>query len=117
MVEVVVGYVADSLALLADAGHMLADVGALTLALVAAWLARAARDPERSFGYRRAEILAALANGVVLVAIAIWIFVEALQRSATRSSPRRLGARRRRRRASPSTSAPQRSCTGAAPRA
>ena len=88
VVEVVVGYVADSLALLADAGHMLADVGALTLALGAAWLGARPATPERSFGYRRAEILAALANGVVLVAIAIWIVVEALQRFRDPLEPR-----------------------------
>jgi cobalt-zinc-cadmium efflux system protein len=76
----VVGYTAGSLALLADAGHMLGDAGSLGLALFAAWLGSRPATPERSFGYRRAEILAALANGVALVAVAIWIVVEALQR-------------------------------------
>ena len=80
VVEVVAGYAADSLALLADAGHMLGDAGSLGLALFAAWLGSRPSTPDRSFGYRRAEILAALANGVALVAIAIWIIVEALQR-------------------------------------
>jgi cobalt-zinc-cadmium efflux system protein len=80
VIELVSGYVAGSLALLADAGHMLGDAGALALALFAAWLGSRPATPGRSFGYRRAEILAALANGVVLVAIAIWIVVEALQR-------------------------------------
>jgi cobalt-zinc-cadmium efflux system protein len=56
---------------------MLSDNLALTLALVAVWLAGRPSTPERSFGYQRAEILAALANGVVLVALAIWIFVSA----------------------------------------
>jgi cobalt-zinc-cadmium efflux system protein len=79
-VEVVVGYLADSLALLADAGHMLGDVGSLALALFAAWLGARPATPERSFGYRRAEILAALANGVALVLISIWIVVEAVGR-------------------------------------
>jgi cobalt-zinc-cadmium efflux system protein len=79
-VEVVIGYTAGSLALLADAGHMLGDAGSLGLALFAAWLGGRPATPERSFGYRRAEILAALANGVALVAIAIWIVVEAVQR-------------------------------------
>jgi cobalt-zinc-cadmium efflux system protein len=79
-VEVVVGYVAHSLALLADAGHMLTDTATLSLALVAAWLGARPATPERSFGFRRAEILAALANGVALVAIAIWIAVVAVQR-------------------------------------
>ena len=80
VVEVVVGYTAGSLALLADAGHTLGDAAALGLALFAAWLGSRPASPERTFGYRRAEILAALANGVALVAIAIWIVVEAFQR-------------------------------------
>jgi len=80
VVEVVVGVLADSLAVLADAGHMLSDAASLTLALFAAWLAGRPPTPQRSFGYRRAEILAALANGVLLVVVAIWIFVEASRR-------------------------------------
>jgi cobalt-zinc-cadmium efflux system protein len=77
VVEVVGGLLTDSLALLADATHMLSDNLALTLALVALWLAGRPSTPQRSFGYQRAEILAALANGVILVALAIWIFIEA----------------------------------------
>lgn len=77
VVEVVAGVLADSLAVLADAGHMLSDAGSLGLALFAAWIAQRPATPGRSFGYRRAEILAALANGVALVAVAIWVFVEA----------------------------------------
>lgn len=80
VVEVVAGYLAGSLALLADAGHMLSDAGSLGLALFAAWLGSRPATPDRSFGYRRAEILAALANGAALVAVAIWIVVEAVQR-------------------------------------
>jgi len=68
------------LALLADAGHMLSDNLSLGLALFAAWLAQRPATPNRSFGYRRAEILAALANGVTLVAVSIWVFVEAYSR-------------------------------------
>ncbi len=78
--EVVAGVLADSLALLADAGHMVGDVGSLGLALLAVWLAERPPTPERSFGFHRAEILAALANGVMLVAISIWIFIEAYRR-------------------------------------
>ena len=78
--EIVGGLLTGSLALLADAGHMIGDSAALGLALVAAWLAARPATPKRSFGYRRAEILAALANGVALVAIAIWVFVEAIMR-------------------------------------
>ena len=66
--------------MLADAGHMLSDAGSLALALFAAWLAGRPATPQRSFGYRRAEILAALANGVALVVVAIWIFIAAAQR-------------------------------------
>jgi cobalt-zinc-cadmium efflux system protein len=80
VVEVAGGLLTGSLALLADAGHMLSDNLSLGLALFAAWLAGRPATPERSFGYRRAEILAALANGVALVAISIWIFVEATSR-------------------------------------
>jgi cobalt-zinc-cadmium efflux system protein len=78
--EIVGGWLTGSLALLADAGHMLGDSAALALALVAAWLADRPATPERSFGYRRAEILAALANGVALAVIAIWVFIEAARR-------------------------------------
>ena len=60
---------AGSLALLADAAHMLSDALALGLALFAAWLAHRPATPERSFGWRRAEVLAALANALVLVAL------------------------------------------------
>lgn len=80
LVEVAGGLLTGSLALLADAGHMLSDNLSLGLALFAAWLAGRPATPERSFGYRRAEILAALANGVALVAISIWVFVEAISR-------------------------------------
>ncbi len=79
-VEVVGGLATGSLALLADAAHMLSDNLAIGLALFAIWLAGRPSTPERSFGYQRAEILAALVNGVALVAISIWIFVEAWQR-------------------------------------
>ena len=78
--EIVGGLLTGSLALLADAGHMLSDNLSLGLALFAAWLAGRPATPERSFGYQRAEILAALFNGVTLVAISIWIFVEAYSR-------------------------------------
>ncbi len=80
VVEVVGGIVTGSLALLADAAHMLSDNVSLALALFAAWLAGRPAGPNRTFGYRRAEILAALFNGVTLVAISIWIFIEAANR-------------------------------------
>ncbi|MEP6909692.1 MAG: cation diffusion facilitator family transporter [Actinomycetota bacterium] len=87
--EIVGGLLTGSLALLADAGHLLGDSAALALALGAAWLATRPATPERSFGFRRAEILAAFANGLALVAIAIWVFVEAVGR--LRDPPRVLG--------------------------
>jgi cobalt-zinc-cadmium efflux system protein len=79
-VELGAGVLAGSLALLADAAHMLSDGGALGLALVAAWLARRPATPERSYGWRRAEVLAALGNAVVLVVLGGWIVWEAVGR-------------------------------------
>ena len=93
--ELVVGIAADSLAVLADAAHMLGDAAALALALAAAWIAGRPASPERTFGSMRAEILAALANGVLLVALAIWILVAAVDRLRDpRRSCRRLDPRR-----------------------
>jgi cobalt-zinc-cadmium efflux system protein len=89
VVEVVGGLLTGSLALLADAGHLLSDNFSLGIALFAAWLAGRPETPEKSFGYKRAEILAALANGVTLVVISIWIFAEALSR--LREPPEILG--------------------------
>lgn len=80
--EVVGGLLANSLALLADAVHMLADAAALGLALFAALIARRPPSPRRTYGYYRAEILAALANGAALAAIATFIVVEAVRRLA-----------------------------------
>jgi cobalt-zinc-cadmium efflux system protein len=78
--EAVAGVLAGSVALLADAAHNLSDVLALAVALVAARLARRPPTPTRSFGYMRAEILSALFNGVLVVAMAVWIGFEALGR-------------------------------------
>jgi cobalt-zinc-cadmium efflux system protein len=78
--EVVGGLLTGSLALLADAAHMLSDNFSIGLALLAVWLASRPTTSQRTFGYQRAEILAALANGVTLVAVSIWIFVEAYRR-------------------------------------
>ena len=80
VVEVVGGFLTGSLALLADAVHMLSDNVAIALALGAVWLASKPSTPERTWGYKRAEVLVALANGVALVALAIWIFVAAARR-------------------------------------
>ena len=79
-VEVVVGIVASSLALLADAGHMLTDAAALGLALFAATAASRPASGRWTFGFARAEILAAQANGIALVLVAVWITYEAVRR-------------------------------------
>lgn len=78
--EIAGGLWANSLALLADAGHMMADNVALALALFASWFSRRPPDPSRTYGYRRAEILAALGNGFALVAICVVIFWEGIER-------------------------------------
>jgi cobalt-zinc-cadmium efflux system protein len=78
--EAVGGWLAHSLALLADAGHMLADVAALGLSLVVVSLARRPATAERTFGLLRLEILAALVNGAALIAISIGIAIEAYHR-------------------------------------
>ncbi len=78
--EVVGGYLSGSLALLADAGHMFSDAAALALSLFAAWISARPPTPQHSYGYYRAEILAALANGATLIAISIVIFIEAIRR-------------------------------------
>ncbi len=69
-----------SLALLADAGHMLTDVAGVGLALLAIWFAQKPATPERTYGYYRFEILAALTNAVVLIVISLYILYEAYQR-------------------------------------
>jgi cobalt-zinc-cadmium efflux system protein len=78
--EAVGGWLAHSLALFADAGHMLADVAALVLSLVVTALAQRPVTAERTFGLQRLEILAALVNGAALIVIAVGIGVEAYQR-------------------------------------
>jgi cobalt-zinc-cadmium efflux system protein len=89
--EVVGGILTDSLALLADAGHMLSDVLALSLALFAIWLANRPASARRTFGYQRAEVLAAAANGALLLLVAAYVFWQAAQRFAdppeVRSAP------------------------------
>ena len=80
IVEVIGGLLTNSLALLADAGHMVTDVAALGLSLLAIWLASRPATAERSFGFYRAEVLAALVNSATLIAISIYIFWEAFQR-------------------------------------
>lgn len=80
LAEALGGWWTGSLALLADAGHMLADVAALALALIAMWFSARPATSSKTFGYYRLEILAALVNGVALVLISLLIFYEAYQR-------------------------------------
>jgi cobalt-zinc-cadmium efflux system protein len=80
LVEVAGGVLSGSLALIADAGHMLTDTGALLLAWAAIRFARKPADDARSYSYHRGEILAAFLNGVVMIALAIWIVIEAVER-------------------------------------
>ncbi|OBX37153.1 zinc transporter ZitB [Halomonas elongata] len=78
--ELVGGVLSGSLALLADAGHMLTDAAALALALFAAWISRRPADTRRSYGYHRVQVLAAFVNGLTLIAIVVWIAIEAVRR-------------------------------------
>jgi cobalt-zinc-cadmium efflux system protein len=80
VVEVIAGFLAGSLAVLADAGHMLTDVVALSLSAFALWVAGKPSTPENTYGYHRAEILAAVVNAVVLLLLATWILYEAYDR-------------------------------------
>ena len=79
-VEVAGGLLAGSLALLADAGHMLTDTAALAFAWLAFRLGRRPADTRRSYGYHRLQILAAFLNGIVLIALVAWIIFEAVRR-------------------------------------
>lgn len=83
VVEVAGGLLAGSLALLADAGHMVTDAASLGLSLFAAWMAARPADASRTYGWYRVEILAALVNGAALLAVTGWIVVEAVQRLRT----------------------------------
>ena len=80
VVEVVGAVISGSLALLADAGHALTDAAGLTLALVAAVLAQRPATPQRTWGYRRAEVLAAAAQAAVLLAVGLFVIVEGVRR-------------------------------------
>ena len=86
--EVVGGLLTGSLALLADAGHTLSDVGALAVSMLAIWIAQQPASARHTFGNTRAEILAALVQGVALIAVAIVIIIEAIGRF---SSPTPVG--------------------------
>lgn len=83
IVEGVGGWLTNSLALIADAGHMLTDVAALTLTLSAIWFASRPATAKKTFGYYRLEILAAFINGIALVLLSIWVIYEAYERWQT----------------------------------
>jgi cobalt-zinc-cadmium efflux system protein len=83
VIESVAGFLANSIALLADAGHMLTDVAALGLALFVAWFSKQPSSPQKTYGYLRWEILAAFVNGATLLLISAWILVEAVMRLRT----------------------------------
>jgi cobalt-zinc-cadmium efflux system protein len=85
ILEVIGGILSNSLALLGDAGHMLVDALAIGLSLFAAYIARRPATFSKTYGYHRVEIMAALANGVILAIVALYIFYEAYQRF--RSTP------------------------------
>ncbi len=91
VVEAVGGWLSGSLALISDAGHMLTDSGALSLALVAAWLAARPPDDRRTYGWRRAEVLAAQVNVGALIALTGWIAWEAVGRLRHPGQPIDLG--------------------------
>lgn len=80
VVEVIGGFLSNSIALLADAGHMLTDVAALALALFVAWFSKQPETPKKTYGYLRWEILAAFLNGATLLLISAWILWEAVTR-------------------------------------
>ena len=80
VVEAVGGWLSGSLALIADAGHMLTDAGALGLTLLSAWIALRPASQSKTYGYQRWEILAALINGAALFGVAGWVVIEAVQR-------------------------------------
>ena len=80
IIEVLGGLIAGSLALLADAGHVLTDATGLIMALIAASLAARAATVKRTFGLQRAEVLAALGNALLLVAVAVWVLIMAVDR-------------------------------------
>lgn len=80
IVEAVGGWLTNSLALIADAGHMLTDVAAMSLTLGAIWFASRPATAKKTFGYYRLEILAAFVNGIALVLLSIWVIYEAVRR-------------------------------------
>src|SRR5919197_2095201 len=81
-IEVAGAIVSDSLVLLADAGHMATDAGGIALSLLAMWFAARPASPRRTFGFQRLEILAAVANALLLCGVGVYVVVEAVRRLA-----------------------------------
>jgi cobalt-zinc-cadmium efflux system protein len=80
VVQIVGAALSGSLALFADAAHMLTDAAALVIALVASSVAARPANDRRTFGYQRAEVFGALANGIILIVLSVWVAVEGIQR-------------------------------------
>ena len=91
VVEVIGGLLSGSLALLADAAHMLTDSTGLVIALLGASLATRAANARRTFGLQRAEVLAALANALLLVAVSVWVLIQAVDRLREPETDRQTG--------------------------
>ncbi|WP_460774325.1 cation diffusion facilitator family transporter [Microbacterium sp. GXF7504] len=87
VVQVVGAVLSGSLALLADAAHMLMDAAALVIALVAGAVAARPADDRRTFGYQRAEVFGALVNGVILLVVSVWVAIEAVLRLTSPAEP------------------------------
>ena len=87
LVEAAGGWLAGSLALLSDAGHMFTDTAALGLALFAQWIARRPPSRRASYGYARAEVLAAFINALALLALVVFIAIEAVRRLLASRNP------------------------------
>jgi len=80
LVQIVGAVLSGSLALLADAAHMFTDAAALVIALIASTVAARPANDRRTFGYQRAEVFGALANGLILIALSVWVAIEGVQR-------------------------------------
>ena len=80
VIQIIGAVLSGSLSLLADAGHMLSDAAGVTIALLASWIAGRPASAQRTYGYQRAEVLAALANALILIVISVVIFTEAVRR-------------------------------------
>ena len=91
LIELIGGFWTNSLALLGDAGHMFCDAGALILAIFAAWLAQKPHSADKTYGYHRAEMIAAFLNGLLLWAMSAWILYEAWERLHTAYTIRPVG--------------------------